>query len=349
MLALFFWQACSAPTKRTHTCLEWGKHGTRHAARPPNERMLALNGASMAPGDFTIRIMETVREQTLPDEESLKRRLYVLEKQLAGRILASRPEDRRRVAREVYAELYREAPWESQIAIGDARHEAGVQWNLDILNPWIPDQSVILDIGCGTGDVLLALAPRSKQCTGVDMTLAVIPTENQFPNLTFRESDILELDFPDHTFDWVLSVHVLEHLHPDDVEGHFQDVCRILRPGGAFFIETPNRLTGPHDFSRDFDPVATGLHLKEWTHRDLAEKLLANGFSRVDCQMLPRRLFKGRPALFQMGRRSVIWKYPLDWIGRFLPTPGMKRLWGRIMQINMVVVCARKDGGSVKP
>lgn len=273
-----------------------------------------------------------------------RRQYYELEKQLARRIMDSRPEDRRRVAREVYADLYRQASWESQLEVGDADHEAGLQWNLDVLCPWIPGGARILDVGCGTGDLLRALAPRSKQCTGIDMTLAVIPQSagagDGEPRIEFLEMDLLQLDFPDASFDWVISVHVLEHLHPDDAGVHLREVQRVLRPGGSYLIETPNRITGPHDFSRGFDPVSTGLHLKEWSYGDLIAALKAHGFGRVECQMLPRRLFHGNERLFNLGRRLACWKVPLERACNLLPGLTLRSRIGKIAQIDMVVVRA---------
>jgi len=44
---------------------------------------------------------------------------------------------------------------------------------------------------------------------------------------------------------------------------------------------TPNRLSGPHDISQHFDRVASGLHLKEYTYRELAGLFRRVGFRRI--------------------------------------------------------------------
>ncbi len=51
---------------------------------------------------------------------------------------------------------------------------------------------------------------------------------------------------------------------------------------------TPNRLNGPHDISRYFDPVATGFHLKEYTVTELSDLFKSVGFSKVQV-LLGRR------------------------------------------------------------
>lgn len=73
----------------------------------------------------------------------------------------------------------------------------------------------------------------------------------------------------------------LEHLHPDDVVEQLQNIHKALAPGGIFISITPNSLNGPHDISRYFDKVATGLHLKEYTTTELYFLLKSIGFSRV--------------------------------------------------------------------
>jgi hypothetical protein len=55
----------------------------------------------------------------------------------------------------------------------------------------------------------------------------------------------------------------------------------VLKPGGTYFCITPNRLSGPHDVSRDFDDEATGLHLREYTATELGRILRDAGFSRT--------------------------------------------------------------------
>ncbi len=71
---------------------------------------------------------------------------------------------------------------------------------------------------------------------------------------------------------------LMEHLHPDDSLKQLQNVYRTLKPGGIYFCVTPNRLSGPHDISRTFDPVATGLHLKEYTVGEMDQIFKETGF-----------------------------------------------------------------------
>jgi hypothetical protein len=46
-------------------------------------------------------------------------------------------------------------------------------------------------------------------------------------------------------------------------------------------VVTPNRLLGPHDISRHFDDVATGLHLREYSVTEAARLLRRAGFAHI--------------------------------------------------------------------
>jgi hypothetical protein len=49
----------------------------------------------------------------------------------------------------------------------------------------------------------------------------------------------------------------------------------------VYICITPNRLSEPHDVSRDFDVIATGFHLKEYTVLELSNLFRKVGFSQI--------------------------------------------------------------------
>jgi SAM-dependent methyltransferase len=57
------------------------------------------------------------------------------------------------------------------------------------------------------------------------------------PGLADVQGDVTDLRFRDASFDFVLCVHVLEHL-PDD-RAAISELCRVLRPGGNALIQVP--------------------------------------------------------------------------------------------------------------
>ncbi len=101
---------------------------------------------------------------------------------------------------------------------------------------------VVLDIGCGDGAHLRALADRIDRGLGVDFSPHMIDTARRRTNhdsLTFRHDDAEQLEtVPSDAIDKVISVGVLEHvLHPTRV---FDEAARVLRPDGRFVALTLN-------------------------------------------------------------------------------------------------------------
>ncbi|MDA2909546.1 class I SAM-dependent methyltransferase [Nitrospiraceae bacterium AH_259_D15_M11_P09] len=98
----------------------------------------------------------------------------------------------------------------------------------------------VLDSGCGPGryiDLLQDLSPR--RVVGLDQGAGLI----EVLRTRFRNSSLIEivhgtcerLEFPDSSFDFVLSNGVLHHTR-SDLQTMIADHCRVLRKGGVMFI-----------------------------------------------------------------------------------------------------------------
>jgi ubiquinone/menaquinone biosynthesis C-methylase UbiE len=96
-----------------------------------------------------------------------------------------------------------------------------------------------LDAGCGTGFLSLELAGRSHRVTGIDFAPAMLAEARRKAAATrlsvrFEEADAEQLPFAVHSFDLVVSRHVLWTLpHP---EAAIDEWVRVLRPGGRLAI-----------------------------------------------------------------------------------------------------------------
>ncbi|HWQ27736.1 MAG TPA: methyltransferase domain-containing protein [Dehalococcoidia bacterium] len=96
---------------------------------------------------------------------------------------------------------------------------------------------LMLDAGCGSGRVFRYELPRRPRLiVGVDLTEE--PRGN--PNIdAAARADLARLPFRDATFDLVVSSHVAEHLTAPGAV--FRELARVMKPGAALLLLTPNR------------------------------------------------------------------------------------------------------------
>jgi 2-polyprenyl-3-methyl-5-hydroxy-6-metoxy-1,4-benzoquinol methylase len=95
----------------------------------------------------------------------------------------------------------------------------------------------VLDVGCGRGVILGALADRGLEVHGVEVSAAA--ARGADPRAEIRiVSHLAEAGYPDAHFDEVVIWHVLEHL--TDPRGTVREAHRILRPRGRLIVAVPN-------------------------------------------------------------------------------------------------------------
>jgi SAM-dependent methyltransferase len=104
-----------------------------------------------------------------------------------------------------------------------------------ILRHLAPD-SVVLDLGAGSGAVQeMHFRGLCKQVCGLDPSQEVLCN----PHLEVARVGAGEfIPWPDATFDLVYANNVLEHL--ENPLAVFDDVRRVLKPGGMLIVKTPN-------------------------------------------------------------------------------------------------------------
>jgi SAM-dependent methyltransferase len=95
----------------------------------------------------------------------------------------------------------------------------------------------VLDAGCATGALLEKLRNRGWACAGVELSPAAEYARKE-RGLDVRLASLEETRFPAASFDLVLASHLIEHLN--DPAAFVREVCRVLAPGGYFFVTTPN-------------------------------------------------------------------------------------------------------------
>lgn len=153
----------------------------------------------------------------------------------------------------------------------------------------------IVDIGCGSGQLLVDSGDNFDQRIGLDLSRRRLEemAGGRVDGWEFREADLNE-NFPleDGCADAVIANQVIEHIiNPIKF---CSEIYRILRPGGRCVITTPNiryLKNLAHVLITGYGPRTAGGnildgnwddgHIHYFTHRDLRELFSYIGFSQV--------------------------------------------------------------------
>lgn len=101
----------------------------------------------------------------------------------------------------------------------------------------------LLDVGSSSGIIDNYLADFFHSVSGIDIdesAMAHAQLAFNKPNLHFSQGDAMMLQQPDSNFDVVVCSHVYEHV--PDASRMFDEILRVLKPGGFCYFSGNNRL-----------------------------------------------------------------------------------------------------------
>ena len=137
-----------------------------------------------------------------------------------------------------------------------------------------------LEVGCGQGDFLNSIKNNPRfEGQGIDYAEAPLAYAKS-QGLNVQKGDIQSLGIPDASFDLVIAIHVLEHVH--DLNRTLSEMSRILRPGGLLFAVCPSVTHFKSLMAgENWKYLGPPGHLWYLSPKTFAAFVLKNGFSKV--------------------------------------------------------------------
>ena len=167
----------------------------------------------------------------------------------------------------------------------------------------------VLDVGCGVGDEVRAMARRVGEtggAVGVDHSAVMIAkaqtrSEGLGLPVAFHVGDAASLDFPDNVFDGARADRVLIHLN--DPQRALMEMVRVLKPGARIVV---------------FDPEWETLVV------DLPDRALVRKIVTIGCDHLVRNAWIGRELYHRFHQLELI-DVAVEFIGATLSEPTLAR------------------------
>lgn len=108
----------------------------------------------------------------------------------------------------------------------------------------VPFGGRALDFGCGHGRLTQALAPHFNAVVGIDIAESMVEAarlaNKHGDRVTYLHNPRPDLSqFADGSFDFILTMLVLQHMRSEFAKSYLREFMRILRPGGLAFFQLP--------------------------------------------------------------------------------------------------------------
>lgn len=98
-------------------------------------------------------------------------------------------------------------------------------------------RGLVADLGCGPGHVARYLQEQGVTVAGIDLSPEMVRVATGLhPGIEFRVGDMARLDLPGASVVGIVAFYSIVHFRPAELSAVFQEMRRVLVPGGLALI-----------------------------------------------------------------------------------------------------------------
>jgi SAM-dependent methyltransferase len=98
-------------------------------------------------------------------------------------------------------------------------------------------RALVADLGCGPGHVARYLHEQGVTVLGLDLSPGMVEVARSLhPGLDFRVDDMTRLQLADASLAGIVSFYSIVHFEPSELGAVFQQMRRVLAPGGLALV-----------------------------------------------------------------------------------------------------------------
>ena len=208
---------------------------------------------------------------------------------------------------------------------------------------YVPPGASVLNIGCGTGELLASLKP--SRGVGIDISEKTVAcAKKRFPDLDIRNGDIESLG-PGEVFDYIVITNVIGYV--DDIQKALKSLLNVSGPKTRIVIAYFNYMWEPVLRLGEFLGLRTRRPIENWLPiDDMTNLLTLAGFETVkrDHAVLMPVHIPLLSSFFNryLARLPLLWRFTLNWI--IIAKPVGPRLEADKVSCSIVVPCRNEKG-----
>ncbi len=208
----------------------------------------------------------------------------------------------------------------------------------------IPEKSNVIELGCGTGDLLNALQP--SRGVGIDFSDQMIQiAKEKYPHLTFDVQDVHQLN-TDEKFDYVVLSDLITTL--TDVQQAMKSLQNITTSRSRLVISTYNFVWEPILRFTEFLHLKARQPLQNWLSRgDIKNLFELEGFEIIKEErkiLLPKKI----PVLHFLFNKILVNLPIINYLGLVMIIVARKREITPENRSVSIVVPARNEKGNIE-